>query len=156
MNERIRRGTHEPLRYPCRVPCSSESLPHTRGDSAMSVQRGGSKYGTIKPRIEQWEIELQTPHVTNHVRERWSERTEDACSPREAWVKGVDVSFLRSCPDLYADDRGPADRLTYYCDESNEVVLVARNGVVTTVLLVSGVYDDALRRTLHALRRFVE
>jgi len=66
------------------------------------------------------------------------------------------VSFLRECSDLYSDDQGPADRLKYYTDGENEVVLVARNGVVTTVLLVSGVYDDALRRTLHALRRFVD
>ncbi len=123
----------------------------------MSVQRGGnSKYPSIKPRIEQWEIELQTPHVTNHVRERWSERTEDACSPREAWVKGVDVSFLRECSELCDEMRGPAEALRYYCDGSNEVVLVKRDGVVTTVLLVEGIYDTPLRRTLHALRRFVE
>ena len=123
----------------------------------MSIQEGrGTKYPSIKPRIDEWEIEIQAPHITTHIKDRWNERTTDACSPREAWVKGVEVTFLRQRPDFYSDERGAPDRLRYYWDGSNEVVLVERNGVVTTVLLVSGLYDPVLRRTLRMLRELVD
>lgn len=134
----------------------------------MSVQRS-SKYGTIRPRILEWERELKIgrPDMSRHLlvgnrskMGRWDARTTwDSCSPEHAWENGVDISPLRKCDDLQDGIQGPPESAVYYYEETsegvNEVVLVERDGVVTTVLLVDRFSSD-VKTILHSLRELVE
>lgn len=136
----------------------------------MSVRRTSTKYGTIKPRILEWERHYHalTPRMSDHLLfnqrngalGRWDERTTwDSRSPEHAWKNGVDVSPLRKCDDLQDGRLGPPESAVYYFEETeqgvNEVVLVERENVVTTVLLVEQFSSD-VKTILRSLRELVE
>jgi len=135
----------------------------------MSVQPTSGKYGTIKPRIRAWDYQFQNarPDMSRHLLVghtnrlgRWDERTTwDSCSPEHAWDNGVHINELRTHEDLRDGLQGAPDSAVYYYEETeqgvNEVVLVERDGVVTTVLLVS-MFQEDLREYLRNLRVLID
>jgi hypothetical protein len=135
----------------------------------MSAQQKQAKYGTIRPRIAAWDREYESgrPDMSRHLlvgnrskMGRWDARTTfDSCSPEHAWDNGVDVSSLKSCEDFKCAVSGAPDSARYYYERTdegeNEVVLIERDGVVTTVLLVSR-FDPVVRRMLRSLRGLID
>lgn len=121
-----------------------------------SKSSGGTKYSIERNARWRWDHELGNPHMTEHLQERWDERTPAwSKSPEHAYLHGRELEHIQG---YFTDEGGQTpDSLVYYAErrkaEGYGALLVIRDDTVVTMYRLASVENPAVRAFITAIEQ---